>query len=91
MKQTIKNIMAAVVLLLTTTAVLGADNVTVVKQLNGTVNDNAGSVEAVVNAANATCTLTVTPATGNYMTVDYITVTKTIDAGSARLPVVLLI
>ena len=86
MKQTIKNIMAAVVLLLTTTAVLGADNVTVVKQLNGTVNDNAGSVEAVVNAANATCTLTVTPATGNYMTVDYITVTKTIDAGSAQAP-----
>ena len=86
MKQTIKNIMAAVVLLLTTTAVLGADNVTVVKQLNGTVNDNAGSVEAVVNAANATCTLTVTPATGNYMTVDYITVTKTMDAGSAQAP-----
>ena len=66
--------------LLLTTAVLWAGEVTVVKQLNGSTNDNAGTV------TYSNGTITITPAQGNYITKDYVTVVKFVDAGIAQAP-----
>ena len=64
MKHYIKNIVTMAVLLLATAAAWAGD-VTVVKTLNGAVADAAGTVTQSV--ANSQCTLTVTPAEGNYI------------------------
>ncbi len=45
--------------------------VNIKKQLNGVANDNAGTVSSSISGG--VCTLTVTPADGNYVTKEYIT------------------
>ena len=59
-----------------------AGDVVVIKQLNGIVNNNVGTVEAQVSQASGLCTLTVTPATGYY--IDAITAEKTISGDLAQ-------
>lgn len=83
MKQTIKHFVSLAALLLTVTTAFASD-VTIVKQLNGTVSESAGTVAQEVNASNNECTLTVTPAAGNYVTAGFITVEKLIDGDQAQ-------
>ena len=72
--------------LLTATSVWAAGEITTIEKLNGVVNENAGTVTTDVAQTNNVCTLTVTPATGNYATVAGITVERVIDAGMAQAP-----
>ena len=88
MKQTKKSIvMTLVALFVSATSMWAAGTVTIIKQLNGVQNDAAGTVEYVISdqaeAANL-CTLTVTPAEGNYISVDYITAVKTVSGNFAQ-------
>ena len=84
MKQYIRNIMMAAACMLATATAWGESSVSVVMQLDGEGNNAAGTV--VSNVSNGVCTLTVTPATGNYITADYLTAVKTIDGGMAQAP-----
>lgn len=88
MKQTKKSIvMTLVALFVSATSMWAAGTVTIIKQLNGVQNDAAGTVEYKTSdqaeAANL-CTLTVTPAEGNYVSMEYITVVKTISGNLAQ-------
>lgn len=88
MKQTKKSIvMTLVALFVSATSMWAAGTVTIIKQLNGVQNDAAGTVEYVISdqaeAANL-CTLTVTPAEGNYISVEYITAVKTVSGNLAQ-------
>ena len=73
--------------LLMATSVL-ASEVVVIKKLNGVVvtDNTAGTVAPTVNVEEGTCKLVVTPASGNYVTVDQITAERVIDAGLAQAP-----
>ena len=57
--------------------------VNIVKQLNGTANDAAGTASAEIE--DGWCTLTVTPASGNYVTADFITAYSTVPGSSANI------
>ena len=57
--------------------------VNIVKQLNGTANDAAGTASAEIT--EGMCTLTVTPASGNYVTADFITAYSTVSGSSANI------
>ena len=57
--------------------------VNIIKQLNGTANDAAGTASAAI--ADRTCTLTVTPANGNYVTAEFITAYSTVPGSSANI------
>lgn len=87
MKQTKKSIVMTLVALFVSATSMFAGNVIIVKQLNGVQNDAAGTVEYETSdqaeAANL-CTLTVTPAEGNYVSMEYITVVKTISGNLAQ-------
>lgn len=87
MKQTKKSIVMTLVALFVSATSMFAGNVNIVKQLNGVQNDAAGTVEYETSdqaeAANL-CTLTVTPAEGNYVSMEYITVVKTISGNLAQ-------
>jgi len=88
MKQTKKSIvMTLVALFVSATSMWAAGTVTIIKQLNGVQNDAAGTVtQAVSESASAgkICTLTVTPAEGNYVSLEYITVVKTVSGNLAQ-------
>ena len=84
MKYIAKQLMMMVLLMTTATTVWAAGTVTVVKKLNGTTNSSAGTVEQLIS--NGTCTLTVTPADGNYITVANITAERVVTGGSAQAP-----
>lgn len=85
MKQTITKFMGiAALLLLSATAAFAEGTVTIVKQLNGTANESAGTVEYVVNQSNNQCQLTISPAEGNYITAEYITVEKLVSGNLAQ-------
>ena len=73
-----------VVMFLSATTIWAADEVTVIKKLNGTTNSGAGTVTSDIS--NGKCTLTVTPANGNYITVDYITAERVVSGGVAQAP-----
>jgi len=73
-----------VVLLLSATMAWAGGEVSIVKKLNGSTNSNAGTVTSSVS--NGKCTLTVTPANGNYITVDFITAERTISGAIAQAP-----
>ena len=75
MKQNIKNIMTIAALLLTMSVARAAGDVKVVPSNDGTVN---------ASVAGTTCTLTVTPADGYYITAEHIKVVKVVDAGEAQ-------
>ena len=57
--------------------------VNIIKQLNGTANDAAGTASAEIE--DGWCTLTVTPASGNYVTVEFITAYSTVPGSSANI------
>ena len=82
MKQTMRNIVAALALLLTSVGAWAADQVIVITQFNGNATTTAGTVTPTV--ANGVCTLTVTPANGYYLTVNNLTATKIVDGGEAQ-------
>lgn len=82
MKQSKKTLVMMVAIQLMATSVWAGGTVNVIKQLNGTVNEAAGTVTQ--NISGGMCTLTVTPAEGNYITLAYITAERTIDGGSAQ-------
>ena len=84
MKYIAKQLMMTALLLMTATTLWAAGSVTVVKKLNGTANSSAGNVEYSIT--NGICTLTVTPASGNYITVANITAERTVSGGIAQSP-----
>ena len=88
MKQTKKSIvMTLVALFVSATSMWAADIVTIIKQLNGVQNDAAGTVTSQVSesaSAGKICTLTVTPAEGNYVSLEFITVVKTVSGTVAQ-------
>jgi hypothetical protein len=73
----------AAAFLVMTSAWAGGE-ITVVKMLNGTVNENAGSASYELAATNNMVTLSVTPATANY--VSQVTAERTITGGMAQAP-----
>lgn len=82
MKQSKKTLVMMVAIQLMATSVWAGGTVNVIKQLNGTVSEAAGTVTQTIS--DGMCTLTVTPAEGNYITLAYITAERTIDGGSAQ-------
>ena len=72
--------------LLMATSVWASGTITVIEKLNGAVNENAGTVANEVNQTNNVCTLTVTPADGNYADVNSITVERVISGNFAQVP-----
>ena len=83
MRYSMNKTIMTVVLLLSAT-MMWAGEISVVKKLNGSTNSNAGTVTSSVS--NGKCTLTVTPANGNYITVDFITAERTISGAIAQAP-----
>ena len=84
MKQSMKTLGICVAAMLMANTVWAGGEVTIVKQLNGTASDAAGTVTSEIQAESGLCTLTATPAAGNYITVEFITAERTIDGGSAQ-------
>ena len=82
MKQYIKNIIIMTALLLASAGAWADGNVIKVIQKAGQVDATAGTVESSVS--NGVCTLTVTPATGNFIKADFITVLKIVDGSEAQ-------
>lgn len=82
MKQSKKYLVMLVATLLSATSVWAGGTVTIIKKLNGTVNESAGTVTSSISEGQ--CTLTVTPAQGNYIKVANITAERIIDGGSAQ-------
>lgn len=72
--------------LLMATNIWANGQVSVIKKLNGTISSTAGTVTYSVTETNNRCTLTVTPAEGNYATLSEISAELTIDAGYAQAP-----
>lgn len=86
MKQNRRNALMMVVMFLMATSVWAGGTVTIVKKLNGTQNNSAGVVTSSIQdvADGKLCTLSVTPAEGNYAFIDNIMAEKILDAGSAQ-------
>ena len=84
MRYSMKHFALTVALMLSTTMVWAANEVTIIKKLNGTTNSSAGTVTSAVS--NGKCTLTVTPADGNYITVDFITAERLVSGNMAQAP-----
>jgi len=76
-------VMMAAMMLMATSA-WASGTITVVKMLNGTANDAAGTVTSSVSATNNVCTLTVTPAEGNYATKEGIAAERVISGDLAQ-------
>ena len=85
MKHNLKYVISLVFMLLLTQSTWADPTVTIIKKLNGTTNTSAGTVADPV-IANGKCTLTVTPAQGNYVTKDFITVHSVVDGSLAQAP-----
>ena len=73
-----------VAMMLMATSVWAAGTVIVTKKLNGTVNADAGTVEYNVSETDNVCTLTVTPASGNYVTSAFISAERIVEAVVAQ-------
>ncbi len=84
MKQTKKYIITMAALLLSVTT-LAQGKFTYIYQLNGASSTAAaaGTISGEISE-NGTATLTLTPAQGNYINADYITVVKTLNGGNAQ-------
>lgn len=84
MKQTKKYIITMAALLLSVTT-LAQGKFTYIYQLNGASSTAAaaGTISGEISE-NGTATLTLTPAQGNYINADYITVVKTLSGGNAQ-------
>ena len=84
MRYSIKQLVMTVALLLSTTMAWAAGEVTIIQKLNGSTSSSAGTVTQSISGGK--CTLTVTPAEGNYITVDFITAERTVSGGIAQAP-----
>lgn len=84
MKQYMKSVMTMALMLLFTSGAWADPTVNIKKQLNGVDNDAAGTVTPSIS--NGVCTLTVTPASGNYVTKDFITASSSVTGGMAQTP-----
>lgn len=83
MKLNIKSTIALAAMLLTT-SVQAQDKFAITYQLDGTASNADAAGTVVGSISGTTATLTVTPANGNYITKDQITVTKTISGNQAQ-------
>ena len=83
MKQYMKSVTTMALMLLFVSGAWAAD-VNIKKQLNGGDNDAAGTVTSSIS--EGVCTLTVTPASGNYVTEDYITAYSSVTGNMAQTP-----
>ena len=84
MKQYMKSVMTMALMLLFTSGAWADPTVNIKTQLNGVDNDAAGTVTPSIS--NGVCTLTVTPASGNYVTKDFITASSSVTGGMAQTP-----
>ena len=84
MKQYMKSVMTMALMLLFTSGAWADPTVNIKKQLNGVDNDAAGTVTPSIS--NGVCTLTVTPASGNYVTKDFITASSSVTGNMAQTP-----
>ena len=86
MKHNLKYVISLVFMLLLTQSTWADPTVTIIKKLNGstTVTSSPGDVTQVI--ASGKCTLTVTPAQGNYVTKDFITAYSVVTGGAAQTP-----
>ena len=83
MKRNISRTIATVIVLLSaSTIALAAGTVNIVKQLSGVTNEEAGTVTPVVS--EGVCTLTITPADGNYITPANLSAIKSAHVGLAQ-------
>ena len=85
MKYSMKSVMTTALMLLFAIGAWADPTVTIKKQLDGVDNDDAGTV-VTSSISEGECTLTVTPASGNYVTVDYITAYAVWDGNNAQAP-----
>ena len=84
MKQYMKSVMTMALMLLFTSGAWADPTVNIKKQLNGVDNDAAGTVTPSIS--NGVCTLTVTPASGNYVTENNITASSSVTGEMAQTP-----
>ena len=77
-----KCLVVVVAILMASTSVW-AGEINIIRQLNGTANDAAGEV-VVSEPVDGVVTLTVTPASGNYITAEFISVERTVVADLAQ-------
>ena len=84
MKQYMKSVMTMALMLLFTSGAWADPTVNIKTQLNGVDNNAAGT--ATSDISNGVCTLTVTPASGNYVTKDFITASSSVTGGMAQTP-----
>ena len=84
MKQYMKSVMTMALMLLFTSGAWADPTVNIKTQLNGVDNNAAGTVTPSIS--NGVCTLTVTPASGNYVTKDFITASSSVTGGMAQTP-----
>ena len=82
MKQYKKILIMFVATMLMATSAFAGGTVNIIKQLNGAVNNNVGTVASEVNATNGQCTVTVTPANGYY--IESVTAEKTVSGDLAQ-------
>ena len=83
MKQYMKSVMTMALMLLFTLGAWADPTVTIKKQLDGAATETG---TATSNISEGVCTLTVTPASGNYVTVDNITAYAVWDGSMAQAP-----
>ena len=84
MKQYMKSVMTMALMLLFTSGAWADPTVNIKTQLNGVDNDAAGT--ATSDISNGVCTLTVTPASGNYVTENNITAYSSVTGNMAQTP-----
>lgn len=86
MKHNIKYVIALVFTLLMTQGAWAEPAVTIIKQLNGSAVTTTSPGEVTSEIADGTCTLTVTPASGYYVTSDNITAYSVVTGDVAQAP-----
>ena len=86
MKHNIKYVISLVFVLLFTQGAWADPAVTIIKQLNGSAVSTTSPGDVGHNVSSGTCTLTVTPAYGNYVTKDFITVYSVVTGDVAQAP-----
>lgn len=86
MKHNIKYVMALAFVLLMTQGAWADPAVTIIKQLNGSAVTTTLPGEVMSEIADEVCTLTVTPASGYYVTSEYITAYSVVTGNVAQAP-----
>ncbi|MBE6259972.1 MAG: hypothetical protein E7107_03945, partial [Prevotella sp.] len=86
MKHNLKYVISLVFMLLLTQGAWADPTVTIIKKLNGSIAATTSPGEVTRAIADGTCTLTVTPAQGNYVTKDFITVYSVVTGNVAQTP-----